>query len=508
VPLDGINTGDETGNTSSVNEVAVGSVDDGSDTSVTSIVITDTDTGAQVGNRLQLPGTELIADYTPDQSHAVVVAANYHSAADTTDLNILVVGLAAAANTNPTITLVPDGYTITRSTGAYTGHVTASDPDDDPLTYTWSVPNNGTVTVDPTGTFTYTPSTAARTRAGALNATAGDKQDTFTVIVSDGRGGTDSVNVTVPITPPDNAVVGQINVPNPWGITMSPSGDRLYVTSLSNNTVTVVDTATFTTVGAPIHVGSYPWGIVANSDGSRVYAADAMGGAVSVINTATGVVTNIPVGGNPYEVALNPDSTRLYVATFGTIVVVNTANNSIVRTVGIAGAPAAVTVDPTRPRAYVANPMNNTVSVLDTNTNTVVATVNIPVGSNPRAIGVSPDGSRLYIANNWLANGDNTDPGTVTVLNANDLSVVTTITVGHVPYNIAITPDGARAYVTNSNDGTVSVIDTASNTVIATIPTGGARDIVLSPDGSRAYVSASGGGVGVISIVPGDEHVL
>jgi YVTN family beta-propeller protein len=40
---------------------------------------------------------------------------------------------------------------------------------------------------------------------------------------------------------------------------------------------------------------------------------------------------------------------------------------------------------------------------------------------------------------------------------------------------VAITPDGTRAYVANSGAGignTVSVIDTGSNTVSATIPVG------------------------------------
>jgi YVTN family beta-propeller protein len=38
---------------------------------------------------------------------------------------------------------------------------------------------------------------------------------------------------------------------------------------------------------------------------------------------------------------------------------------------------------------------------------------------------------------------------------------------------VAITPDGAFAYVASFNSGTVSVIETASNTVVATFPVGG-----------------------------------
>ena len=40
------------------------------------------------------------------------------------------------------------------------------------------------------------------------------------------------------------------------------------------------------------------------------------------------------------------------------------------------------------------------------------------------------------------------------------------------PIGVAISPDGAFAYVTNSAVGTVSVIETSSNTVVATVGVG------------------------------------
>ncbi|MGB8897904.1 MAG: hypothetical protein WCC90_01010 [Methylocella sp.] len=46
------------------------------------------------------------------------------------------------------------------------------------------------------------------------------------------------------------------------------------------------------------------------------------------------------------------------------------------------------------------------------------------------------------------------------------------VTVGLKPSGIAVTPDGTQVYVTNSSGGTVSVIDTSTNTVAATIPVG------------------------------------
>jgi len=69
--------------------------------------------------------------------------------------------------------------------------------------------------------------------------------------------------------------------------------------------------------------------------------------------------------------------------------------------------------------------------------------------------------------------------------------VVDTISVGATPYGIAVTPDGSKVFVSNSTGGSVSVIDSASRTVLSTItsnvgsiPVG----ITVNPAGTTAYV--------------------
>jgi YVTN family beta-propeller protein len=44
--------------------------------------------------------------------------------------------------------------------------------------------------------------------------------------------------------------------------------------------------------------------------------------------------------------------------------------------------------------------------------------------------------------------------------------------VEFVPVHVSISPDGAHAYVTNAGSNSVSVIDTSSNAVSATVPVG------------------------------------
>jgi YVTN family beta-propeller protein len=69
--------------------------------------------------------------------------------------------------------------------------------------------------------------------------------------------------------------------------------------------------------------------------------------------------------------------------------------------------------------------------------------------------------------------------------------VSATITVGDGPEGVAITPDGTKAYVTNCDDDTVSVIDTATNSVVGSpIRVGdGPEGVAITPDGTKAYVT-------------------
>lgn len=52
------------------------------------------------------------------------------------------------------------------------------------------------------------------------------------------------------------------------------------------------------------------------------------------------------------------------------------------------------------------------------------------------------------------------------------LNWISAIPVGNLPTGVAVTPDGTRVYVANDYDDIVSVIDTANNTVTAAIGVG------------------------------------
>ncbi|WCP68436.1 VCBS domain-containing protein [Vibrio tubiashii] len=105
-----------------------------------------------------------------------------------------------------------DDVTISTSTkedASVSGKVKATDVDGDSLTYTASNPQNGSVTVKPDGSWTYTPKPEY------------DGPDSFVITVSDGNGGTDTITVNVDVLP-----VAELTVTSGQPVT---EGDEAYL---------------------------------------------------------------------------------------------------------------------------------------------------------------------------------------------------------------------------------------------------------------------------------------
>jgi YVTN family beta-propeller protein len=260
-------------------------------------------------------------------------------------------------------------------------------------------------------------------------------------------------------------------------------------------TVSVIDTATNQVVATvPLAVNyDEPFVVAVTPDGKHAYVVNypSYPENVSVIDTASNtVVATVPLVAysSPEGIAFTPDGKHAYVANgqTDTVSVIDTASNTVVGAPIVVGSlPLAVAITPDGKHAYVVNWVAATLSVIATASNTVVEGP-ITVTDEPVAIAITPDGKHAYVA------GETSVVGTVSVVTTATNTVMATIQVGQRPNGLAFTPDGKYVYVANSYDGSVSVIATASNTVVATVPVGsGPSGVAVTPDGKHVYVTNS-----------------
>ena len=193
------------------------------------------------------------------------------------------------------------------------------------------------------------------------------------------------VTISLPASGPGGAAL-------PSGMALSADGTRLYVALNGYNTLGVIDTATNTLVNQ-IAVGNAPRQVVVV--GTTAYVSNEGGtptGQPSYNYTYTNLSDNTPVIADPTTGA----------ATTGTVSVVDLATGSETKEISVGLEPSALYLAPDG-TLMVANSNSDSVSLIDTATNTVVQTVNtdpVPgttVGSDPNAI-LMPDAGHLLVS--------------------------------------------------------------------------------------------------------------
>lgn len=146
-----------------------------------------------------------------------------------------------------------------------------------------------------------------------------------------------------------------------------------------------------------------------------------------------------------------------------------TSSTSI--TVAVGHNPAAVVVDTRTHRAFVlnggyGNPSHGTVSVIDTNTKTVLQTV--AVEEEPATLAIDELTRRVFVLNTIVDEGRRRE-GSVSVLDSQTGQVLRTVQVGVSPYAVAVNEQANRVYVLNANDGGISVLNGSSGQILRTL---------------------------------------
>ena len=132
--------------------------------------------------------------------------------------------------------------------------------------------------------------------------------------------------------------------------------------------------------------------------------------------------------------------------------------------------PYGIAFDSASNELFVTNFHDNTVSVISLKTNTTVAT--IPVGLNPTGIAYDPVNNEIFVAD-YTSNAS-------TIIDASTFAIVKTIGGLYLPVGVLYVPSNGEIYISNSAspsgnlvNGTVTVINSATNSAVGSILVGG-----------------------------------
>ncbi|MGR5240481.1 Ig-like domain-containing protein [Photobacterium damselae] len=418
----------------------------------------------------------------------------------------------------------PVGENVTTETQeetAVTGQLTATDVDGDNLTFKpGSDPTNGQVTVNPDGSWEYVPNPDF------------NGEDSFTVVVDDGNGGTDTMTVTVNVTPVNDAPVGEdvsVETQEETAVTgqltaTDVDGDNLTFkpgTNPENGSVTINADGSWEYVPNPDFNGE---------DSFAVVVDDGNGGT----DTITVTVHVTPVNDAPVGEDVSAE-TKEETAVTGQLTATDVDGDNLTFKPGTNPENGSVTINADGSWEYVPNPDFNgedsfTVVVDDGNggTDTITVTVNVtpvndaPVGENVSAetqedtavtgqltatdvdgdnltfkpgsnpengsVTVNPDGSWEYVPNTDF-NGE--DSFTVVVDDGNGGTDTITVTVNMTPVNDA--PVGEDVSAETQEDtavtGQLTATDVDGDNLTfkpGTNPENGS--VTINADGSWEYV--------------------
>lgn len=298
----------------------------------------------------------------------------------------------------------------------------------------------------------------------------------------------DTVSV---IDPEINQVIDTVGVGHkPHGITLTPDGKEAYVANRNDDNVSVIKTGTTSgsnTELLTVPVGQKPEGVRAANiptKGTKVFVANRNDDTISVIDADPlssffhTVISTVslpkPKNHKPIAIAFSPDGAFAYLAAeesnrlfvVDAKLAIDDPANAVLTSVSVGKHPKAVHVSNDGKRIYVANRGDSTVSKLTTEAPGAPASpqliATIKVAKHPEGVTILPNGT-VYVTSR--------EANKITVINTNG-TVIASIPVGKHPLGIDILPSGGFAYVAEEGDDSVTVIDTSSNSVAATIPVG------------------------------------
>jgi len=198
-----------------------------------------------------------------------------------------------------------------------------------------------------------------------------------------------------------------------------------------------------------------------------------------------------PVGSVPKVVKVTPNNRYILVSNWCsyTVTVISVESGKTVQSIKIGRYPRGIAISDDSQFAYVAEMGGSNIHRINLSDFTQTL---VPVGSNPRAIVLSPDGSKMYITMNLS--------GKVQAWDLVNNKTIKSVKTGEAARSLDISSDGSALFVVNFNSDTVSKVRTSDMKVLQTIkvcnePIG----VTYDSSTNRTWVACYGGALKVFS---------
>lgn len=276
----------------------------------------------------------------------------------------------------------------------------------------------------------------------------------------------------------------------PFGLA-AQDGSRgtLVVVNKSASTANIIDIESGRTL-ATLPTGEGPHEVVITGDGSRAVVTDYSGGNSLTVIDVPGMrverTIDLAQYARPHGIAFLPGDELVAVTSEASdqVVIVNIVTGEIVKAIptGHAGSHMLAVVA-AGDRIFTSNIADATVSELDVASGRHTGTTGVP--EQPEAIGVTPDGSEVWVGSN--------DEGSVSAIITASGEVEQVADGFGWPYRVLFTPDGVGVILPDLRGEEVRFLDRASRTELGRLsfPGGGPQGVTLSGDAGTLFLSLS-----------------
>lgn len=245
------------------------------------------------------------------------------------------------------------------------------------------------------------------------------------------------------------------------GLYLAKDGRTIYASGGANDNVLILklsEDGTITKINS-ISLSGFIGHLVLNKDESQLYVAQHIADKVGIVeltpdikwrnSVRVGIHTDELPYAYPFWLALSLDEKRLYVSNWGdnTVSVIDIDTESVISNIEVGKNPEGLVLSIDGRYLYVANSDTDSVSVIDVSKNEVLKTIKLneegmPFGTSPTTMDISKDGKYLFVAEAML--------NSISVIDTNTNQLIGRFPVGFYPVRVIVSDDSKNIYVLNA----------------------------------------------------------